>query len=88
MMYHSTTCERLSSILKVGLQPGSPPEWFRKPVGYIMLSDQPWLNLNGSQTVVLCVIDPTLPEQDDPEGLRWPYPIAPEYIKIMQVTGD
>ena len=83
MMYHSTTCDRLDSILKNGLQPGSVPEWFNKPVDYVMFSDRPWPNLNGERTIVLEVTDPALPGQDDPEGLRWPYPIALEHIKVL-----
>lgn len=83
-MYHSTTRERLDSILENGLQPGSSPTWFRESVDYVMLSDRPWPNLNGKQTVMLKVTDPALPGQDDPEGLRWPYPIASEYIEVMR----
>ncbi len=55
---------------------------FNEPVNYVMLTDQPWPNLNDEQTVVLEVTDPALPGQDEPEGLRWPYPIVPEHIKV------
>jgi hypothetical protein len=47
-----------------------------------MLSEQPWLDLNGAETIVLEVTDPRVRREyfTDPEGLRWPYPIVPEYL--------
>lgn len=83
--YHSTTKERLISILKNGLRVNSKPNFFSSPTPYIMLSNKPLYNLNGILTVVLEINDPTIIEEyfDNDEGLRWPYDIAARYIKIL-----
>lgn len=85
LCYHTTTRERLPSILVHGLQPGSPPTWFRSPAPYVMLSDRPWWDLNGRESVVLEVDEPAIrPEYfSDPEGLRWPHPVPPERLKVI-----
>ena len=83
--YHSTKPNRVASILREGLLPNSPSEWFSEPVPYVMLSEQPWPDLNGEKTVVLEITDPRIQEEyfDEPEGLRWPYRIAPEHIRPL-----
>jgi len=83
--YHTTTKDRVKSIMKNGLLPNSPPTWFSSPTPYVMLSDTPWWDLNGKESVVIEVSDPIIkPEYfDDPEGLRWPYPIEPKYLRIL-----
>lgn len=80
--YHTTTKDRVESILKNGLLPNSKPTWFTEPTPYVMLSKEPWLDLNGEDSVVLKVTDPAIKLEyfDDPEGLRWPYKIEPQYI--------
>lgn len=84
--YHATTPDRLPSILCKGLLPNSPPAWFDEPAPYVMLSKEPWRELHGEdrETVVLEVTDPCIQEEyfDDPEGLRWPYRIAPEHLTL------
>ena len=89
--YHTTTPDRVASILASGLQPNSPPTWFSIPTPYVMLSPFPWVDLNGPSSVVLEVTDPAIkPEYfEDPDvkgrdGLRWPYPIAPTYVRIWE----
>lgn len=86
--YHSTAPDRVERILRDGLRPNSPPTWFSRPAPYVMLSRKPWLDLNGETTVVLEVSDPSIltryfEKPFDPEGLRWPYEIKPEYIKVV-----
>ena len=83
--YHTTTFERLLSIVKNGLVPNSPPTWFKNPVLYIMLCKEPWERLHSDRlNVVLEVSDPTIKERFfiDTEGLRWNLVIKPEYLKI------
>lgn len=81
--YHSTTKDRVSSIMENGLQPNSKPTWFVTVTPYVMLSLGPLPSLNGDDTVVLEVTDPRIKAEyfDDPEGLRWPYVIKPEFIR-------
>jgi hypothetical protein len=83
--YHVTTPDRLESIQREGLLPNSPPTWFRVPAPYVLLSLEPWADLNGKETVVLEVTDPRIRAEyfDDPEGLRWPYCIASEYVRVV-----
>ena len=84
--YHTTTKDRLWSILCNGLLPNSKPNWFSSPTPYIMLSVRPCFHLiDPDDAVYLEVGDPAIkPEYfDDPEGLRWDKPIKPRYIKIM-----
>lgn len=85
--YHATTSDRLASILEKGLLPNSEPTWFDEPAPYIMLAKEAWTDLNGPdiETVMLEVTDPRIKEEyfDDPEGLRWPYRIAPEYLGVV-----
>lgn len=80
--YHSTTKARLESIMQNGLCPNSPPEWFSSPAPYVMLYQQPLRYLNGVATVVLEIDSPEIKAEHfkDPEGLRWPNVIPPEYI--------
>ncbi len=84
--YHTTTRDRLASILKQGLLPNSEPAWFSSPAPYVMLSLNPWPSLNDD-SVVLLVDDPAIrPEYfDDPEGLRWPRPIQAEALKQYHI---
>ena len=84
--YHTTTKERLRSILSGGLLPNSLPTWFYSRTPYVMLSPEPWPDLNGARSVVLEVNEPLIREEyfDDPEGLRWPYIIPPERIRIYK----
>jgi hypothetical protein len=82
--YHATTPDRIPSIMKNGLLPNSPPTWFSEPAPYVMLSQEPWMNLNQEGTVVLKVSDPAIKAEyfDDPEGLRWPYKIEPKWLEM------
>lgn len=70
--YHSTTPDRVASIMENGLQPNSKPTWFDMVTSYVMLCLEPWKDLNGDDTVVLEVTDPRIKAEffDDPEGLR------------------
>lgn len=67
--------------------PGSQPTWFDGPVPYIMLAKEAWIDLNGpdTETTVLEVTDPRIKDEyfDHPEGLRWPYRIAPEHLVVV-----
>lgn len=84
--YHVTTKDRLWSILCNGLRPNSKPNWFKSRTPYIMLSRRPYFELYDlEKEVTLEISDPDIkPEYfDDPEGLRWPFPIKPRYIAIM-----
>ncbi|HEX21420.1 MAG TPA: hypothetical protein ENH19_02055 [Actinobacteria bacterium] len=85
--YHTTTKQKLNSIKQKGLLPNSSPTWFNSPTPYIMLSPRPWPDLNGEDSVILEVeINPSnLPKKMDKEGLRWPYPISSESIKVFKV---
>ncbi len=84
VLYHSTIKDRVANILREGLKPLADPIWFASPAPYVMLSDEPWLNLNGDETVVLIVTDPAIrPEDFDEEGLRWPKRILPEFLQVM-----
>lgn len=84
--YHTTTLDKLESILAGGLRPNSPPTWFSAPAPYVMLSDEPWWDLNGSESVVIEVQDPRIKPDyfDDPEGLRWPYHIKPMHLRVLK----
>jgi len=90
--YHTTTRDRLASIMRDGLLPNSEPTWFCTPAPYVMLGPQPWPGLNGEQSVVLEIDDPAIPDDAfaDPEtglchhdGLWWPHRIAPEHIRAL-----
>lgn len=83
--YHTTIVERIPSIWKNGLVPGSDSLWWKEPVQYVMLSPNPWWDLNGEMSVVLEVSDPAIkPEYfEDPEGLRWWKVIEPKYLRII-----
>ncbi len=83
--YHTTTLERLPSIVENGLVPNSASTWFKVSVPYIMLCEEPWERLHSERlNVVLEVSDPTIKERFfiDTEGLRWNRVIKPEYLKI------
>ena len=83
--YHTTTKDRVINICKIGLQPNSKPTWFSRPTPYIMLSKQPWKDLNGDNSIVLEIEDPTIECKHFyglDEGVRWPFIIEPKYIKI------
>ena len=84
--YHTTKKDRVENILREGLKPLSNPSYFSSPAPYIMLSDKPWHDLHGAESVVLAINDPQIsPEYfDNPEGLRWPYPILPKHIELYQ----
>ena len=84
-VFHTTTRDRAVLILKEGLRPGSLPTWFSNPAPYVMLAEAPWHDLNGEEGVVLEVNEPKIkPEYfEDPDGLRWPYSISPEKIRIL-----
>jgi len=92
--YHTTTTDRVESIMKNGLLPNSAPIWFISKTPYVMLSLEPLWNLNKSESAVLKISDPRIKLEyfDDPEGLRWPYPILPEHItpaearRVMEET--
>ncbi|KKN09870.1 hypothetical protein LCGC14_1042410 [marine sediment metagenome] len=93
--YHTTTFDRVESILEKGLLPNSRPTWFDIPSPYVMLSILPWRDLNGQQSVVLEVdLDVSVPVgkqiknelRDSSEGLRWPYPILPSQIKELAIN--
>ena len=81
--YHSTTKDRVGSIMRNGLLPNSKPTWFTTKTPYIMLSLEPLPKLNGNDTIVLVVSDPDikLVYFNDPEELRWAYKIEPKFIK-------
>jgi len=83
--YHSTTKDRVGSIMRNGLLPNSKPTWFTAKTPYIMLSPEPCFILNGNDTVVLAISDPDIKLEyfDNPEGLRWPYNIKPKFIKYL-----
>ena len=85
--YHSTTNDRVESIMKNGLLPNSKPIWFNTNTAYIMLSDIPLQKLNGKDTVVLEISDPKIKLEyfDNLEGLRWPYKIKPKFIRISLI---
>jgi len=87
--YHSTTKDRVESIMQDGLLPNSEPTWFISKTPYVMLSLKPWVDLNGIDTVVLEVEHPEIKVEmfNDPEGLRWDKPIPPEYIAIYTVDA-
>ncbi len=82
--YHITTKDRLPNILAEGLKPDSKPNWFTSETPYVMLSPYPywWLYKDA---VLIEIKDPAIkPEYfDDPEGLRWPYPIVTEYFNAV-----
>ena len=80
--YHTTTPDRVEQILREGLLPGSPPNWFTTPAPYVMLSPEPWEDLYGEESVVLRVEDPAILEEyfEDPEGLRWGRPISSKFV--------
>jgi len=84
--YHTTTLERLPSIIKHGLVPNSPPTWFKVSVPYVMLSKEPWLRLHSERmNIVLEVSDGTIKKDffEDTEGLRWNRTIKPKYLRIF-----
>ncbi len=80
--YHTTTSDRVASILCAGLLPNSTPTWFTSPTPYVMLSKEPLHDLNGSKSVVFRITDPAIMLEffSDKEGLRWPYRIDPIYL--------
>ena len=82
--YHVTTKDRLESILENGLIPNSKPNWFESETPYIMLSLYPYWSLYDNP-VLIEIKDPVIRWEyfDDPEGLRWPYPIKPEYFRAV-----
>ena len=84
--YHSTTRERVESIMENGLLPNSKPNYFSAATPYVMLGSVPWPDLNGEETVVLKVNDPAIKGKHftDPEGLRWPKRIKAGYLQEIQ----
>lgn len=84
--YHSTTKDRVASIMKNGLLPNSKPIWFKTKTPYIMLSLEPLPTLNGDNTIVLEISDPRIKLEyfNDPEGLRWAYKIEPKFIRLKR----
>ena len=84
--FHATTRDRVNSILEKGLLPNSDPSYFMSPTPYVMLSEKPWWTLHGNDTVIFAVTDPAIKREyfDDPEGLRWPKPIEPCYLRILE----
>ena len=89
--YHTTTIDRIDSIKSQGLLPNSEPTWQTAKTPYVMLSREPWLQLNGDKSVCLEINDPSIKEDyfrfveadGDTEGLRWPFKIQPCYIKEL-----
>ncbi|KKL08654.1 hypothetical protein LCGC14_2573710 [marine sediment metagenome] len=84
--YHSTTRDRVDSIMENGLLPNSKPNYFSATTPYAMLGLKPWPDLNGEETVVLKVNDPAIKGEHftDPEGLRWPNRIKPKHLQVIQ----
>lgn len=82
--YHVTTEDRLESILSGGLIPNSEPSWFTSKTPYVMLSLYPYWSLY-EKPVLIEVKDPAIKRKyfDDPEGLRWPSTISPEYFNAV-----
>ena len=82
--YHTTTKDRLKSILDNGLVPNSKPNWFTSETPYIMLSLSPywWLHKDA---VLIEIKDPAIKREyfTDPEGLRWGEIIKPEYFNAV-----
>ena len=95
--YHVTTKDRLPNILKEGLTPDAVPSWFKNKTPYVMLSLYPYWSLYENRQAwglsevdknSICLIeikDPAIKREyfDDPEGLRWPYTIAPKYFNAI-----
>lgn len=80
--YHTTHVSRLGSIRRLGLVPYSSPLWFKSPAPYVMLSLEPWEELNGKDSVVLSIEHSGVERwMFDREGLRWPRTIPPDMIK-------
>ena len=89
--FHTSTEDRMESIEKNGLVPSSDPNWFGKPVDYVMLSPTPWMNLHKNKAnVIYLVQDPAIKREyfEDPEGLRWPHVIKPEYLTLIWMRYD
>ena len=88
--YHSTTKDRVKSIMKNGLLPNSKPTWFKTRTPYVMLSLEPWSMLNNDNTVVLEISDSRIKLEyfNDPEGLRWAYRIKSRFIKIFKESKE
>lgn len=79
--FHTTTRDRVESIMQNGLLPNSKPTWFHSPAPYVMLSPKPWIDLNGNESVVIKVTDPTIKsEYFNGEGCRWPHRIKSEHL--------
>lgn len=85
--FHSTSTDRLASILEHGLLPCSEPQYFSAPAPYVMLSRAPWADLHGDRTVVLALRMPGLVWDDD-EGCRWGEPISPDHIEWVMFSGQ
>ena len=88
--YHTTTKDRVESILKNGLVPGSQPNWFEgDPVPYIMLSLTPIFDLHTAENYIFEVIDPKIKKQhfENDEGLRWPHVISPGHLRAFFYSG-
>ncbi len=83
--YHVTIKDRLPSILANGLVPNSTPSWFNSNTPYVMLSLYPYWSLHDGELILLEIKDPAIKRKyfDDPEGLRWPHIIKPEYFNAI-----
>ena len=81
VVYHTTTKDRLLDIMAHGLLPGSLPTWFTNPAPYVMVSKNPWRDLNGVNSVVLTIDLPVHDDDFESDGIRWPYIIPPELIE-------